>query len=178
MAYVSYPAEARHSGRSTGFMPIPMSESRLEEEEREKEDTHPQEELAAVETEAMAENSGCIFPTTSTEQAEKQDSWFWNWLSLSVLSGLTWLGDRNQVPQEAVCCCSERKPSGKMCPDCEIMFCKKCEKLHYSRAFIEHGLLGHHSADTPPRISSPARSTGSVEVAAIVDLEDNETKKL
>ncbi|XP_077168223.1 uncharacterized protein C17orf50 homolog isoform X2 [Paroedura picta] len=154
-----------------------MSGSRPEEEERGKEEPHPPAELKVPETEAVAENSVGIFPTSSVEQAEKQDSWFWNWLSLSVLSGLTWLGDRNQVPQEAVCCRSERRPSGRMCPDCEIMFCKKCEKLHYSRAFIEHGLLGHHSPETLPRIVSPALSTGSVEVGAVADHEDDEVKK-
>lgn len=41
------------------------------------------------------------------------------------------------------------------------MFCKKCEKLHYSRAFIEHGLLGHNT-ETVLGIPSPVLSSGKI----------------
>lgn len=41
--------------------------------------------------------------------------------------------------------CSLRKPhSGKMCPKCEILVCRKCETLHSESSFIAHSLLDHY----------------------------------
>uniref|UniRef100_A0A8C2SZ50 DUF4637 domain-containing protein n=1 Tax=Coturnix japonica TaxID=93934 RepID=A0A8C2SZ50_COTJA len=41
--------------------------------------------------------------------------------------------------------CSLRQPhSGKMCPKCEILVCRKCETLHSESSFIAHSLLDHY----------------------------------
>ncbi|KAJ7424089.1 hypothetical protein WISP_30289 [Willisornis vidua] len=41
--------------------------------------------------------------------------------------------------------CSLRQPhSGKMCPKCEILTCRKCETLHSESSFIAHSLLDHY----------------------------------
>ncbi|XP_014345143.1 uncharacterized protein LOC106703884 [Latimeria chalumnae] len=33
----------------------------------------------------------------------------------------------------------------KTCPRCEIVFCKKCNRLHYNKHFITHALLEHYT---------------------------------
>ncbi|XP_033028462.1 uncharacterized protein C17orf50-like [Lacerta agilis] len=84
---------------------------------------------------------------------------------------------RNKPLQEPVCSQLERnRSSGKMCPECEILFCKKCETLHYSRAFIEHGLLGH-STENLPEALSPALSAGSIELAVAPEESEEEIKR-
>ncbi|XP_068880243.1 uncharacterized protein C17orf50 homolog isoform X1 [Aphelocoma coerulescens] len=41
--------------------------------------------------------------------------------------------------------CSLRQPhSGKMCPKCEILLCRKCGTLHSQSGFIAHSLLDHY----------------------------------
>ncbi|CAM5138848.1 unnamed protein product [Eretmochelys imbricata] len=46
-------------------------------------------------------------------------------------------------PREEMC--SLRQPhSGKMCPKCEIIICRKCETLHSESSFIAHSLLDHY----------------------------------
>nr|XP_028564552.1 uncharacterized protein C17orf50 homolog [Podarcis muralis] len=112
-----------------------------------------------------------------TEQLPKQENWLWSWFSFPLLSGLTWLADRNKPLQEPVCSQLERnRSSGKMCPECEILFCKKCETLHYSRAFIEHGLLGH-STENLPEALSPALSTDSIDLAVAPEESEEEIKR-
>ncbi|XP_042298514.1 uncharacterized protein C17orf50 homolog [Sceloporus undulatus] len=142
-----------------------MSQSRQEEEESEAEEEchlETQEEEKALEAHGEESISGALASPaqdSNAEQAPKQESWLWNWFPFPLLSGLTWLGDRSKLPQEPVCCQLERKKasSGRMCPECEVTFCKKCQTLHYSQGFIKHGLLGHR-ADIQPELFSPAVS--------------------
>ncbi|KAM3851094.1 uncharacterized protein C17orf50 homolog [Vipera latastei] len=142
-----------------------MSQNRQEHEETQSDEKcHQELEAAEKELEARADITDFSLldgPQTSTmEQALKPESWLWGWFPFPLLSGLTWLGDRNKSLQEPVCCQVQRKrTSSNMCPACEIMFCKKCETLHYSRVFIEHGLLGH-STESLPEAPSPTMSTG------------------
>lgn len=59
--------------------------------------------------------------------------------------------------------CSLRQPhSGKMCPKCEILVCRKCETLHSESSFIAHSLLDHY--DRGGRGSSTALITKSQKV--------------
>ncbi|XP_062816585.1 uncharacterized protein C17orf50 homolog [Anolis carolinensis] len=119
----------------------------------------------------------------NSEPGPKQESWLWNWLPFPLLSGFTWLGDRPKAPQEPVCCRTEgKRPSSSsssssvagMCPDCEVTFCPKCRTLHYSRGFIEHGLLGH----PPLGARSPSNSAGSLDVTtAAEEMEAEEEAK-
>ncbi|XP_070598369.1 uncharacterized protein C17orf50 homolog [Erythrolamprus reginae] len=159
-----------------------MSQTRQEQEDNQS-DEKCQQELDAAEKELETNADITDFslldgPQTSTaEQTLKTESWLWGWFPFPFLSGLTWLGDRNKSLQEPVCCQVQReKTSSNMCPACEILFCKKCETLHYSRVFIEHGLLGH-STEILPEALSPTMSTGSIDlVGAPVEAENRETK--
>ncbi|KAM6466508.1 uncharacterized protein C17orf50 homolog [Liasis olivaceus] len=145
-----------------------MSQNRQEQEENQSDEKcHQEPEAVEKELEANADRTGSGLPaypqTSSTEQTPKPESWLWGWFPFPLLSGLTWLGDRNKSLQEPVCCQLQRKrTSSNMCPACEIMFCKKCETLHYSRVFIEHGLLGH-STEILPEAMSPTVSTGKTQ---------------
>ncbi|XP_044312035.1 uncharacterized protein C17orf50 homolog [Varanus komodoensis] len=120
-----------------------------------------EEPEAAAEEPSSSPSAG--LQASSMEQAQKQGSWLWGWLPFPLLSGLTWLGDRNRTPQELACCQLERKrSSNRMCPECEITFCKTCGTLHYSQGFIEHGLLGH-STESLPELLSPTQSTSKTQ---------------
>ncbi|XP_053131235.1 uncharacterized protein C17orf50 homolog [Hemicordylus capensis] len=160
------------------FEAVPMSQSRQDQDEGVSEEKQPQEpEASEKESETdpkEASSSSLLFPQTSSVEQKQQENWLWGWLPLPLLSGLTWLGDRNRATQEPVCCCLERRQtSGKMCPECEIVFCKKCEKLHYSRAFIEHGLLGHNTENLMGMVS-PVLSSGSIDPLAIAEETEDE----
>ncbi|XP_061461486.1 uncharacterized protein C17orf50 homolog [Rhineura floridana] len=154
-----------------------MSQSRQEEEESDSEEKHEQKpEANEKEADANVEESGSgpsVGPQTSiAEQTQKQENWLWSWFPFPLLSGLTWLGDRYRPLQEPVCCQLEtRRSFSKMCPECEIMFCKKCETLHYSQAFIEHGLLGHSTESLPKTLSPALRA----DVQFSVERESNHT---
>uniref|UniRef100_A0A8D0DKK9 DUF4637 domain-containing protein n=1 Tax=Salvator merianae TaxID=96440 RepID=A0A8D0DKK9_SALMN len=145
-----------------------MSQSEQEENAgRSVEKWEPEVDTVQQKMEATMEESASVSSVlpqiSSTEQAPKQESWLWNWFSFPFLSGLNWLGERSRTLPEPVCCQLEgKRASNKMCPECEIVFCKKCETLHYSRAFIEHGLLGH-CTESLPEILSPAISAGKTE---------------
>ncbi|XP_067394259.1 uncharacterized protein C17orf50 homolog [Emydura macquarii macquarii] len=125
-----------------------------EEEEEEKEVAEEEaEELEAVEEDPEKENivsySSLSPQTSSTEQVQEltkaEENWFWGWLSpFSLFSGLTTLADRKRSQLEPVCCLlAKKRPPGNTCSECEILFCRKCEVLHYNPDFIEHCILGH-----------------------------------
>ncbi|XP_067328185.1 uncharacterized protein C17orf50 homolog [Anolis sagrei] len=171
-----------------------MSQSTEEEEPTESEkslretEAEEEKEEEEKEPEADVEESSPGPPSSppqnpNVEPGPKQESWLWNWLPFPLLSGFTWLGDRAKAPQEPVCCRAEgKRPSSSsssssvagMCPDCEVTFCPKCRTLHYSRGFIEHGLLGH----PPLEAQSPSTSAGSLDLTtATEEMEDEEEAK-
>ncbi|KAJ7309008.1 hypothetical protein JRQ81_008293 [Phrynocephalus forsythii] len=154
---------------------------RGEKEEEQKPEKQPRQELEEDETWDDAEPPGARSSarpslTPSMAPSVRRESWLWSLLPLPLLSGLSWLGDRSKPFQEPLCCeldLGSTSTSG-MCPECEITFCKKCEKLHYSRVFIEHGLFGH-SPRNPPEGLSPTPSTDGMDlVPAPKETEDKE----
>uniref|UniRef100_A0A8C3PG66 Chromosome 17 open reading frame 50 n=1 Tax=Chrysemys picta bellii TaxID=8478 RepID=A0A8C3PG66_CHRPI len=112
-------------------------------------------ELEVAEEDTEEENIVSYSPlspqTSSTEQVQElnkaEENWFWGWLSpFSLFSGLPTLADRKRSQQEPICCLLDKKrPPGNTCSECEILFCRKCEGLHYNPGFIEHCILGHDS---------------------------------
>uniref|UniRef100_A0A7M4EDU6 DUF4637 domain-containing protein n=1 Tax=Crocodylus porosus TaxID=8502 RepID=A0A7M4EDU6_CROPO len=81
------------------------------------------------------------------EPNKSEESSFWTWLSpFSFLSGLITITNRykHKPQQEPICCLLDKRRSpSKMCSECKIYFCRKCEVLHYNQCFIEHSILGH-----------------------------------
>ncbi|XP_074870230.1 uncharacterized protein C17orf50 homolog [Carettochelys insculpta] len=155
-----------------------MSWSRKEEEKAEKEVAAEEPELVEEDTEAEDTVSCSPQPsqTSSSEQdPEKnkaEENWFWDWLSpFSLFSGFN-----------TVCCLLDKKRlSGCMCPECKILYCRKCEVLHYNPAFIEHCILGHDQGDPEPRpsgLTSPVVSADSINLAAApTGTDDDEIKR-
>uniref|UniRef100_A0A8C8S1Q3 Chromosome 17 open reading frame 50 n=1 Tax=Pelusios castaneus TaxID=367368 RepID=A0A8C8S1Q3_9SAUR len=138
-----------------------MSWWRKEEEEEKKKETVEEEteEPAAVKDDVEEEENtvsySSLSPQTSSaeqvqELAKTEENWFWGWFSpFSLFSGLTMPADRygKESQQEPVCCLLEKKrPSGNTCPECEILFCRQCDMLHYNPGFIEHCILDHDSS--------------------------------
>ncbi|XP_032645548.1 uncharacterized protein C17orf50 homolog [Chelonoidis abingdonii] len=144
------------------------------EEEEEKEVA---EELKVVEEDTEKESIVSYSPlspqTSSTEEVQElnnaEQNWFWGWLSpFSLFSGLTTLADR-------------KMPPGNTCSECEILFCRKCEGLHYNPGFIEHCILGHGKEEPAGRGSgliSPILSADSINLAVVPGgTEDEEIKR-
>uniref|UniRef100_A0A8C3S692 Chromosome 17 open reading frame 50 n=1 Tax=Chelydra serpentina TaxID=8475 RepID=A0A8C3S692_CHESE len=138
-------------------------EEEVEEEEEEMAEEEA-EELEVVEEDTEEENIVSYSPlspqTSSTEEVQElnkaEENWFWGWLSpFSLFSGLTTPADRKRSQQEPSCCLLDKKrPPGNMCAECEILFCRKCEALHYNPGFIEHCILGHAGVGTCPAAGS------------------------
>uniref|UniRef100_A0A452IRM4 DUF4637 domain-containing protein n=1 Tax=Gopherus agassizii TaxID=38772 RepID=A0A452IRM4_9SAUR len=162
------------------------------EEEAEKEMAEEEaEELKVVEEDTEKESIVSYSPlspqTSSTEQVQElnnaEQNWFWGWISpFSLFSGLTTLADRKSSPQEPICCLLDKKrPPGNTCSECEILFCRKCEGLHYNPGFIEHCILGHGKEEPVGRGSgliSPILSADSINLAvAPGGTEDEEIKR-
>ncbi|XP_074831055.1 uncharacterized protein C17orf50 homolog [Natator depressus] len=149
--------------------------SKEEEEEEEKEMAEEEaEELEVVEEDTEEENIVSYTPlspqTSNTEQVQElnkaEENWFWSWLSpFSIFSGLTTVADRY-------------RPPGNTCSECEILFCRKCEVLHYNPRFIEHCILGHGKEEPEGRrlgFISPILSADSINLAvALGGTEDEE----
>ncbi|CAM5104879.1 unnamed protein product, partial [Natator depressus] len=163
--------------------------SKEEEEEEEKEMAEEEaEELEVVEEDTEEENVVSYTPlspqTSNTEQVQElnkaEENWFWSWLSpFSIFSGLTTVADRKRSPQEPICCRLDKKrPPGNTCSECEILFCRKCEVLHYNPRFIEHCILGHGKEEPEGRrlgFISPILSADSINLAvALGGTEDEE----
>ncbi|XP_039364416.1 uncharacterized protein C17orf50 homolog [Mauremys reevesii] len=168
-----------------------MSWWRKEEEEEKEMAEEEAEELEVVEEDTEKENIVSYSPlspqTSSTEQVQElnkaEENWLWSWLPpLSLFSGLTTLADRKRSQQEPICCLLDKKrPPGNTCSECEILFCRKCEGLHYNPDFIEHCILGHGKEEPEGRGSgliSPILSADSINLAvAPGETEDEEIKR-
>ncbi|KAH1178870.1 hypothetical protein KIL84_000201 [Mauremys mutica] len=152
-----------------------MSWWRKEEEEEKEMAEEEAEELEVVEEDTEKENIVSYSPlspqTSSTEQVQElnkaEENWLWGWLPpFSLFSGLTTLADRRP---------------GNTCSECEILFCRKCEGLHYNPGFIEHCILGHGKEEPEGRGSgliSPILSADSINLAvAPGGTEDEEIKR-
>ncbi|XP_043355553.1 uncharacterized protein C17orf50 homolog [Dermochelys coriacea] len=151
------------------------SKEKEEEEEMPEEEA---EELEVVEEDTEEENIVSYITlspqTSSTEQVQElnkaEENWFWGWLSpFSIFSRLTKEADRKTSQQEPICCLLDKKrPPGNTCSECEILFCRKCEALHYNPSFIEHCILGHGKEEPEGRRSgliSPILSADSINLA-------------
>nr|XP_020633490.1 uncharacterized protein C17orf50 homolog [Pogona vitticeps] len=155
-----------------------MSQDGEKEEGRESEELEEEEKEPLPDAETSGSRpSACTSPVPKMmEQGGRRESWLWGLLSFPLLSGR--LGERRKTLQEPLCCRLERNSSSDsgMCPECEIIFCRKCEKLHYSPVFIEHGLLGHSPRNLPGDLS-PAPNTDSMDlVQAPEETEEKEIK--
>ncbi|XP_044850263.1 uncharacterized protein C17orf50 homolog [Mauremys mutica] len=168
-----------------------MSWWRKEEEEEKEMAEEEAEELEVVEEDTEKENIVSYSPlspqTSSTEQVQElnkaEENWLWGWLPpFSLFSGLTTLADRKRSQQEPICCLLDKKRRpGNTCSECEILFCRKCEGLHYNPGFIEHCILGHGKEEPEGRGSgliSPILSADSINLAvAPGGTEDEEIKR-
>ncbi|XP_038615678.1 uncharacterized protein C17orf50 homolog isoform X2 [Tachyglossus aculeatus] len=161
-------------------------EEEEEEEEGEEEEEEDDEEDEGEEEEADAERwpgepakSGKdsedtvsylpLRQASSTEEGaeaeptlRRSESSFWTWFSpLSLLSGLGAASDRKRSPPGSELCSLEKpRPPGRICPRCEILFCRKCETLHSDPAYVDHCVLAHGEAelDVPSSRASAAES--------------------
>ncbi|XP_053864206.1 uncharacterized protein C17orf50 homolog [Malaclemys terrapin pileata] len=151
-----------------------MSWWRKEKEEQEMAEEEAKE-LEVAEEDTEEENIVSYSPlspqTSSTEQVQElnktEENWFWGWLSpFSLFSGLPTLADR-------------KRPPGNTCSECEILFCRKCEGLHYNPGFIEHCILGHGREEPEGSgLISPILSADSINLAvAPGGTEDEEIKR-
>ncbi|XP_074045009.1 uncharacterized protein C17orf50 homolog isoform X2 [Macrotis lagotis] len=78
------------------------------------------------------------------------ESGFWNWLSpLTFLSSLALPMDRKRIQPGEVCLLEKLRSNEMPCSRCEILFCRKCETLHYDPNYIEHCILDHWEGDEP-----------------------------
>nr|XP_025035631.1 uncharacterized protein C17orf50 homolog [Pelodiscus sinensis] len=150
---------------------------KAEEEDKTEAAGEEAEQLEGADEDTEEENTVSYSPLSpqmsSSEQVPEQnkteETWLWDWLSpFSLFLGLNTQADRKRLP-------------GNMCPECEILFCRKCEVLHYNQGFIEHCILGHGQEEPEGRgsgLTSPIRSTDSINLTvASGGAEDEEIKR-
>uniref|UniRef100_K7G5G4 DUF4637 domain-containing protein n=1 Tax=Pelodiscus sinensis TaxID=13735 RepID=K7G5G4_PELSI len=134
-----------------------------EEEDKTEAAGEEAEQLEGADEDTEEENTVSYSPLSpqmsSSEQVPEQnkteETWLWDWLSpFSLFLGLNTQADRatcRSEPKNLPVLFISRFPPrkarkrlpGNMCPECEILFCRKCEVLHYNQGFIEHCILGH-----------------------------------